>query len=251
MYAHKVMCFLAAAIVAAGCVDANKNATSQIEEDLRQELAASKAQHKDLQDQYIQQNQEITNILTELAAVTGKTADLRLDVESGSAKMTQADQISSNIESIKAKISALEKSNSVLSGKNKDFKKMIDGFNQVIEEQEHQISSLRKEIEGKDATIRSQKDTIDTQSKTIVEQNKKLQETVEAQAKMLCDAGETLEAIADNTPQVSWKKNKEKVAAMSQDIYRKAREYYQRSYESGYAPAKEHLAIVNSKIAAE
>ena len=241
----------AALVCVAGCVNTSNVVSTEEVEDLKNELAASKADQESLRSQYIEQNEEMSRILNELASVSGKTASLRLDVENGSARISQADQISSNIEAIKARIAALEKSNSVMSGKNKEFKGMIDGFNKVIEEQELQISSLKEQINGMDRTIKAQKDTIDNQNRTILLQKEDLERTVARQAEMLCEAGIALEEIADNAPQVSWKKNKEKVGAMAQDIYKKALVYYRQSYEAGYSPAKDHISSVNAKIEAQ
>jgi len=250
MHTYKIAIFiLAAGIMMTGC---NSGFLSNEEvEDLKKELAESKKNQEELMNQYILQNEEITKILNDLAAISGRTADLRINVENGSARMTQAEQIAASIDKIKAHIGALEKSNSVLIGKNKDFQAMIEGFNQVIEEQERQILALKEEIAEKDKTIKSQKETIDNQEMTILQQRDKLKEQVAQQAKLLCDAGVLLEEIADNAPQVSWKKNKEKVGAMAQDIYRKALLYYQKASEAGYAPAKDHISAVNAKIQAE
>lgn len=252
MHIGKVGIFILAGFLAlAGCVNAPAGTSEEEVNDLRNELAASKADQQALRKQYIEQNEELSAILNELAAISGKTASLRLDVESGSARMTQADRITTSIEGIKARIAALEKSNSVMSGKNKEFKDMIEGFNKVIEEQELQIATLKDQIKGMGDTIKAQKDTITTQNNTILQQKKDLERTVAEQAKMLCDAGIALEEIADNAPQVSWKKNKEKVGAMAQTIYRKALTYYRQSYDAGYAPAKDHIASVNAKIEAQ
>lgn len=241
--------------VAASCTGISNSTDKSLIEELQTELSEVKADRSSLQNQYRQQNEELSRIIEELAAVSGKTATLRMDVESGSARMTQAETISASIDAIKAHIAALEKENSVFSGKNKEFKKMVDGFHKVIEEQEQQIASLKRDIENKEMTIRSQKETIASQSKTIddqmatiIDQSEELKRTVAEQAKMLCDAGIMMEEIADNAPEVSWKKNKEKIASMAQDIYAKALSYYQESYESGYKPALERIEAVKAKI---
>jgi len=242
-------------LLAASCIGPSSSADKDAIDELRAELAEVKADRSSLQSQYRQQNEELGRIMEELAVISGKTASLRMDVESGSARMTQAQNISESIDAIKAHISALEKENSVFSGKNKEFKKMIEGFHKVIEEQEQQIVVLKRDIENKEKTIAAQKETIDSQSKTIddqmatiVAQSEELKRTVAQQAKMLCDAGVIMEEIADNAPEVSWKKNKEKLASMAQDIYQKALSYYQQSYDSGYMPALEHIGAVKAKI---
>lgn len=255
MHTHKVIIALAAAaLMAAGCMNMG-SVNDELIADLRQELAEANADRTAIQDQYIQQNKEMSAILDELAAISGKTASLRLDVENGSARMTQADRIADGLDGIKARISALEKSNAVMAGKNKEFGKMIEGFNKVIEEQENQIISLRKEIQSRELTILAQKDTISThrqtisaQNQTIADQQEELRRTVMRQAQMLCEAGEVLESIADNTPEVSWRRNREKVAAQAQDIYAKALSYYRKAAEAGYAPAEAKAEAVSAKL---
>lgn len=244
---------IAAALVAVSIATAcdavyNDVASTDEVEALRKELKETKAAQKDLQQKYVSQNEDLTQILNEIAAVTGKTATLRSDVESGSARMTQADQISRSITDIKAKIAALEKSASVLSGKNKNFERMIDGFNKVIQEQEQQIFVLRQEIQQKDQKIKDQRDTISFQYQTILEQKEDLERTVARQAKLLYDAGIELEEIADNAPEVSWKKNKEKVANMRQAIYKSALVYFEKAYEADYSQAAEAMARVKAKL---
>ena len=253
MHTHeiRILAILAAGALAVSCMNFGPKegtVSESVVEDLRQELKEMKEDKDILQQQYMDQNKQMTQILEELAAISGRTADLRMDLESGNAKMTQADQIEGSIDAIKAKIRALEKSNSVMSGKNREFTKMIEGFNKVIEEQEQQISTLKREIAGKEVVIKAQKDTIDSQYQTILDQKGQLERTVAQQAKMLCEAGEILESIGDNAPVVTWRRNKEKVTAHAQEVYREARRYYRMSLDAGYAPAQERLDAIDAKI---
>lgn len=249
----RVIQIIAAACVVSGLLSAcgsvyDDVASKEEVEILRKELKESKESQKSLQQKYISQNEDLTQILNEIASVTGKTASLRTDVESGAARMSQADQISRSITEIKAKIAALEKSASVLSGKNKNFERMIDGFNKVIQEQEQQIFVLRQEIQTKDQRIREQSDTISLQLQIITEQKEDLERTVARQAKLLYDAGAELEEVADNAPEVSWRKNKAKVANMQQSIYKSALIYYEKAWEAGYEGAEAAVNSIREKI---
>lgn len=249
----RVIQIIAAACVVSGLLSAcgsvyDDVASKEEVEILRKELKESKESQKSLQQKYISQNEDLTQILNEIASVTGKTASLRTDVESGAARMSQADQISRSITEIKAKIAALEKSASVLSGKNKNFERMIDGFNKVIQEQEQQIFVLRQEIQTKDQRIREQSDTISLQLQIITEQKEDLERTVARQAKLLYDAGAELEEVADNAPEVSWRKNKAKVANMQQSIYKSALIYYEKALEAGYEGAEAAVNSIREKI---
>lgn len=250
MHAHKITIFALAALLAVGCGPQNVTDSPEVE-DLKNELAELRKSDSELKQKYIEQNMEMSMILNELASITGMTSDLRIDVEKGAARLTQAEQISKNIERIKTKIAALEKSFAAIGGKNKEFQKMIDGLNKVIEEQEAQINVLKLEIEAKDQTIQYQRDTINMQVKTIEKQMLELERTVAHQAELLYKAGQDLENIGDQTPEVSWKKNKEKVDAMRQNLYRQALEYYRQAYAAGYEPAKAKTASILSKIQAQ
>ena len=76
---------------------------------LNQAYTELKDNHKKVQDDYARNNGELNAILTELADVSGKTASLKTDVESGNARITQADQISERITGLKDRIAQLEK----------------------------------------------------------------------------------------------------------------------------------------------
>lgn len=256
MRIDKIMIVAAAAMLTIACTD---DVVSRKQYDaLKEEYKELKENKEALQGDYTKQNEEIGRILEELAVITGSTASLRTDVETGKADIRQAEQISSSIASIKTRLDELEKSTAYLNSKNKEFKKMVDGLKNVISEQEAQIQNLTEEIKAKDATIQAQgeviKDheaTISTQSDKIKQQNEELRKTVEHQAKMLYDAGVMLESIADNVPDVKFKKNKEKVDVMAQDIYRKALSYYQQASAAGCAEAAAAIDNVRAKIQAE
>lgn len=251
MHFDKIACLALAAALMGGCLDRQTVTDSPEVEDLKRELAQLKESSKELQDKYILQNEEMTRILEEVSVITGRTSDLRIDVENGAARLTQAEQLSASITQVKAKLSALEKSLTAMGGKNKDFEKMIDGLNKVIGQQESIIFDLREVIESKDYTIERQRDTITYQNMTIERQMAELENLVFEQAKSLCEAGIALEQVADDAPAVSWRKNKEKLDAYRQNLYKMALSSYRKSFDSGYEPAREHVASVLAKIQAE
>lgn len=249
MHANKIATLALAAMMLAGCYNPNIIDSPEVE-DLKRELADLRKSDSELRSKYIAQNEELSSILNELASITGKTSDLRLEVEMGAARLTQAEQISKSISTIKSRISALEKSANAIGGKNKEFQTMIEGLNKVLEEQEMQIDILKAEIETKNQTITSQQDTIAMQDMTIKKQMLELERTVAHQAKLLYEAGKELETMGDQVPEVSWKKNKEKVEEMRQNLYRKALEYYKQSYAEGHYEAKDRISALIAKIQA-
>lgn len=217
-------------------------------EALKSELSASQDNESSLKDQIFDRNQEMSIILDELASIAGRTSSLKMDVESGSASISQAQQIESSIDAIKERIASLEKSNSKISRRDKEFQTVIENFKKVVAEQEAQISALKKEIAEKNIRIADQQSTIENQYRTIGEQRESLQDLLLSQAKSLYQAGADIESIADDAPSVSWKKNRQKVEEMTQTLYRKALDYYQKALDAGYEPAEEAIIAVQEKI---
>ena len=132
MHANKIATLALAAMMLAGCYNPNITDSPEVE-DLKRELADLRKSDSELRSKYIAQNEELSSILNELASITGKTSDLRLEVEMGAARLTQAEQISKSISTIKSRISALEKSANAIGGKNKEFQTMIDKCTQENE----------------------------------------------------------------------------------------------------------------------
>ncbi len=177
MHTNKIATLALAAMMLAGCYNPNITDSPEVE-DLKKELAELRKSDSELRSKYIAQNEELSSILNELASITSKTSDLRLDVEMGAARLTQAEQISKSISNIKGRITALEKAADAIGVKNKEFQTMIDGLNSVLEEQRQQIDILKVEIETKNRTITSQKDTIAMQDMTIKKQMLELEKSV-------------------------------------------------------------------------
>lgn len=257
MHNDKIIAVLLCCTILNGCSFFNASGNAELEA-LREDYAQLKESNDALKQSYISQNEDVSRILDELNAISGRTAALRGNMENGSADMAQADRIFSNIQDIRKRIEKLESSYASAVAKNREFAKMIDGFKKLIEDQEGQIDALKKEIEARDNTIAKQSETIEIhentierQDETIRRQNEELSATVAKQARMLYEAGAQLEEIGDNAPDVSWKKNKEKIDVMIQDIYKKALMYYQQSYEDGYSPALEAIAKIQTKIQAQ
>lgn len=214
-----------------------------------------KADHQKVQDDYVKSNEELSAILEELAEVSSKTTSLKADVEKGRARMTQAEQIGSRITTLKERIAQLEQEVKLDNASNKALKETIKQMTDLVDKQEQELAGLKEEIVHKNKTISAQKDTIESRNKTIAsqkslieEQNEELQRTVAKQAMMLFQAGVDLEELADQSPEVKWKKNKEKVANMQQSIYKKALEYYRAAEAQGYTPATARIASLKAKM---
>ncbi len=199
----------------------------------------------ELRDSYIDQASELEKIFQELSSISGKTSALRLDVESGTARITQAEQIETNISAIKEKIAALEKK-----AADKTYINMVAELRNVIEQKEVEIEELKVEIKSKDSTIKEQQGTIEQQLSTITRQEHALEQKVAEQAKALFKAGSDFEALADDSPEVTRNKNKAKIDEWALSMYKKAFEYYSQAELAGYAPASLKLEQVEAKIKA-
>jgi len=198
-----------------------------------------------LRDNYMDQAAEMEQIFQELSAISGKTSALRLEVESGTAKVKQAEQIQTNIDAIKKRISRLETLAS-----DQTYVNMVKELKGVLEQKEQEISTLKAEIELRDETIKQHEGTIADQDNTINMQKIALQQKVNEQAKSLYDAGVDFEELADSAPEVTRNKNKEKINEWALSMYEKAFNYYSKAELSGYAPASLKLEQVEAKMAA-
>lgn len=253
MRTDKIIALCLAALSAFACTGGETVSRSEYD-DLRQEYRQLKEAHEKTRSSYVSQTEEMGRILSELSAVSGKTSSLRLDVENGTARITQAEQISGHIAGIKDRIAALEQETAA---SDKTARKMIASLRKVIEEKEAEIAALKEEIVTKDRTIAEQSGTIseqagtiDSQRETISAQEEELRRQVLEQARMLYEAGRDFEAIADDAPQIRRRKNIEKVEDWTLSMYRKALAYYQRAAEAGYGDAAAGIAGVSEKIAA-
>lgn len=148
----------------------------------------------------------LNQTLTELANISDNTMLLRQDLETGTAQIKQAEQITGCIISIKNKIKKLEKQNEA----NPEFRKTIQNLKIIITEKEKEIIKLKRIIASQDNIISQKEEVIQIQSNTISQKESELRQAINEQAYLLFQAGEELEYLADNAPDVSRKKNKKK-----------------------------------------
>ena len=202
-------------------------------------------------DSYIEQAAAVDNILQELSRISGSTAVLRTDVEQGTARLNQVEMIENSIMDIKGKLSQLER----LTQDNAQYKKLVSSLKSVIAEKEKEIEDLKAEIQDRDQTISEQNEMISAQHGTIAQQNEtisaqqaNLAKAVKEQARMLFQAGEDFEALGDESPTVSRRKDKAKVKSLTLEMYEKAILYYSKAQETGYPGAAERIAAVREKM---
>ena len=79
----------------------------------------------------------INKTLSELAEISGNTLILRGDIENGTARVTQAEKLSTNIKAIKNRIAALEKQ----IGNDSAYKKIVSNLKTIIKEKEAEINN--------------------------------------------------------------------------------------------------------------
>lgn len=244
----KIASLMAVALLASACL--NSGTVSQAEYDqLLQEYSDLQAGAEATRAEYAAQAAAVDAILQELSQISGKTVNLRTDIELGTAQLTQVEQIQDSIDSIKDKLDQLEKEGA-------QYKKTILSLRKVITEKEEEIELLKAEIEARDATISeqhqtiaSQQEAIQTQHETIATQRENLRAAVQEQAQMLFQAGVDFEDLGDSAPQMSWRKNKEKMKDLTREMYEKAITYYRMAQETGYPEAAYRISQVEEKMA--
>ena len=221
-------------------------------DDLKQEYAQLKESSAATREQYVEQAEAMEKILQELAQVSGSTVTLRTDVEKGTARLTQVQQIENRIGDIKTKLDGLDN----LTKQNTAYRKLITSLRKVIDEKEQEIEALKGEIQRRDATISEQNETITRQSGTISSQNEtissqqeKLRLAVAEQAQLLFQAGVDFENLGDGSPVVRRRKDKERVMDLTREMYEKSILYYTKAMETGYPEAQYSINAVQQKIA--
>lgn len=246
--------FIALALVAmlSSCVVSKKNYDS-----LMADYTELRENHLGLQEEYASQNEELSDILNSLAEVSGQTTSLKLNVEQGSANADQAADIQEQITIIKEKLDSLDALQEKAKKTNAYLQKTIKNLKEVVASQEEEITNLKAEIEAKDQTIQHQAAEIKEKSGKIEEQaadieakNEELKKLVAKQTQMIFNAGTVLEDIGDSAPEVSWKKNKQKMANMRLTLYNEAMTNYKQAQSQGHSEAAARIAALEEKIAA-
>lgn len=200
---------------------------------------------------YSEQARMMDKVFSELSAISRRTSALRGDIESGTARLIQAEQIEASIEDIKDQLSSLDK----LTRNNRELRKTVDNLKKVISDKEAEIESLKEELRQKDQTIEAhevkineQENVISEQVRTISAQSERLRRQVQEQARLLYNAGVDFEAIADASPEITLKKNRSKVRDWTSDMYQNALTYYTKAKEAGYQGCDESIDRVKAKI---
>ncbi len=246
----KISAFLLAALFASACLNQGETVSKADYEQLLQEYADLQAGAEATRAEYAAQAAAVEGILQELSQISGRTVTLRTNVEQGTARLTQVEQIQDSIDGIREKLDRLEKEGA-------QYRKTILSLRKVLTEKEEEIGQLKAEIEARDRTISqqhqtisNQQDTLQSQSRTILAQRENLRAAVLEQAQMLFQAGVDFEELGDNAPRMSWRKNKEKMKDLTRDMYEKAVVYYRMAQETGYPEAAYRMARVQEKISA-
>lgn len=246
-----------AALFIAATSSCSQNHEGYVSESDYQEIVKEykelKANSEATREQFIEEAAAMDGILQELSGISGKTSALRSNIEQGTARITQAEQIENNIKDIKKKLDELDK----LSSENASYKRLVKSLREVISEKEKEIDSLKSAIAARDRKISEQSEminaqhgTIESQSQTISNQQEKLRIAVQEQAKLLYQAGVDFEELGDSSPTVSFRRNKEKMKNLTREMYEKSIIYYSKALETGFPEAEYRISAVREKISA-
>lgn len=105
MHAYKILLTAISGILfVASCGNSSKKVESLITQ-----RDQARSQLKLTQDNYIQQNKELTAIMEELNVLSGKTLSLQLNIEDEHNPMSQAELMDESIKVLKNKLDELEK----------------------------------------------------------------------------------------------------------------------------------------------
>lgn len=242
----------------AGC-QKKETVSRELYMSLLNEYANLKSNVEDARESNIQQAQVISATVMELSEIDINTLTLKDDIEDGSACMTQAEQISQRISAVKDRIADLEHQ---LENKDQTYVRMVKELTAKIEQRERTIDSLKTELARQHEIIEDQRETISTQTRaidnheqtisqqrnTISTQEAKLHQLVSRQAVLLNQAGRDFEAIADQEPEISRKKNRHKVDGWAANIYRMSIRYYRSAEESGHSASSTDRQRVEQKL---
>ncbi len=210
------------------------------------------------QSDYLKQAEALNEIFTKMSSVSRSTIELRGNIEQGSARLTQVEKIEKSIDYIKNRLDGLNE----LEQSNERFKKLVSGLRETINEKEAEISVLRNEIAAKakrieeqeskiteqNVTIQKQSQTINNQIAVISNQKEDLRKQVQEQAALLYEAGVEFEKIADDSPDVSLKKNRTKVGNWRDQMYRNALLYYTKAQQYGHPDTQSAIQRVSNKM---
>lgn len=238
-------------LLATGCEDPNYVPREEYNT-LLKEYQELQAGSKAIREEYAAQAQSVDRILQQLSQISGSTLSLRSDIEQGKGEMTQVEKIESGLDKIKTQMGQLD----ALTKDNKQLKGMVASLKKVIAEKEKEIEQLKEEIRKRDETITRQDQTIAEQSGTIANQNltinvqkENLKALLAEQAQMLFQAGVDFEQLGDDAPDVSFMRNRRKIADYQDSMYEKAILYYKQALAAGYPQAANRISQVEEKLA--
>lgn len=261
----KRICFLAftaaATMTLSSCGDNSPFVKRSTLEKSQSENAELKSTLETLQSNFAKQNEDLSSILSDLASISQRTAQIHLNVENAYVEEDTIVLIHENIDAIKIRIDKLEQEASKARKLDKSLAvatTTIKQLRQTVSIQEEKIAQLSDIIKTKDATIQiqgttisSQSEKIQSQSATIATRESQLRETLDRQVEMLYQAGVALEDIADNGDfKISGRRDKLAVKQYRKSIYESAASYYEMALTQGNADAQESLDALKAKIAA-
>lgn len=232
------------------------------------ETTKTKKKLQSVQESYIEQNRNLTSILEDISELSCDKTVLELNLEGGSRRLGQAEEIKERIRLIRERIDRLDKEaerareldkNLALSAKTiKKLRITLDNQNAEIDRLLNVISDKNATIGQQSSVISVQRDTISgqrnkisDQMQTITRQKDELKRSLDCQTEMIYRAGCEFERLADEgdlTLTVSGRKDKEKVRNYKKSIYEKAGEFYRQASNMGHAEAKGKCVVITYKI---
>ena len=251
MHAYKIfLTAISGILLVASCGNSSRKVESLITQ-----RDQARAQLKQTQDNYIQQNKELTAIMEELNVLSGKTISLQLNIEDEHNPMSQAELMDESIKVLKNKLDELEHENSSITA----LKGVIGNLRTMVEKQETEISSLKSQIRQYEEDIAQMNEDIfrkqtkiDSQQQEISDKDELFLSSTEKRLQQLYNVGYELEKLADddeNILDLKGKRNKLSGMSYKASIYEKSLLFYQMAAKEGHQPSQSRYGIVRNKIA--
>lgn len=215
-----------------------------------QEYEATIQEYKELnqkQAAIIQKNIEneavINEVIKELRAITSSTANLRIDIEIGSATEAKPTEIKRRLEELKQKLSTVKKQASTQ--KERQYLATIQNLQKIIEQKEIEVETLTNEIINKDNEISHKQNIILAQEDTInSQQNEMIKQQMDAWFSMGCE----LYYIYELIPSVKGKKDNNNMSDLKIHILRKAKDCFIKASLMGHSAATNQVDLIDHEI---
>lgn len=183
----------------------------------------------------------INQIVGELRNIAGTTRSLRINIENGTGRLTQAEEIDKHLKQLKKQLEQMHLKDNA----NQELIKTIENLKNLVEEKELEIIDLKNEINQQAEVIREQNSTIRQQDVEIEQKNYEL---ATYQSVMWYTLGQELLGVSEILPVTRGRKDKRNMKNTKYFILNKAKECFEQAAKLGHAKGEASATQVNYKM---